>query len=265
MRLMLIPLASVASMLLAGGLPPEQRGTGEKPVSSPEAGAFGGRLIFAQRAEPRTLNPITAVDVVSREVIGLMTADLIHIDRASFRPVTALAESWTVSRDGRQYTLRLRRGICFSDGHPFDATDVLFTFGVHLDERAHSSQRDLLMIGGKPVTVRKIDDYTVSFELTVPYSGAERLFDNIAILPKHLLETSYQRGELTTAWSLSVSPDQVAGLGPFRLKEYVPGQRIVLEKNPHYWKFDRHSRRLPYLDEIVFTFVGSEESQVLRF
>jgi peptide/nickel transport system substrate-binding protein len=57
----------------------------------------------------------------------------------------------------------------------------------------------------------------------------------------------------------------VAGLGPFRLKEYIPGDRIILERNPYYWKVDRKGSRLPYLDEVVILFVGSEDAQVLRF
>jgi peptide/nickel transport system substrate-binding protein len=54
-------------------------------------------------------------------------------------------------------------------------------------------------------------------------------------------------------------------MGPFRLKEYVPGQRLILERNPYYWKADRNHQRLPYLDELVFIFVPSEDAQVLRF
>jgi peptide/nickel transport system substrate-binding protein len=54
-------------------------------------------------------------------------------------------------------------------------------------------------------------------------------------------------------------------MGPFRLKQYVAGQRIVLERNPYYWKADRHKNRLPYLDELAFSFVGNEDAQVIRF
>jgi len=57
----------------------------------------------------------------------------------------------------------------------------------------------------------------------------------------------------------------MGGLGPFRLKQYVPGERIVLERNPYYWKADAKGTRLPYLDEIVFLFVPSADAQVLRF
>jgi len=62
-----------------------------------------------------------------------------------------------------------------------------------------------------------------------------------------------------------VPPAEISGLGPFRLKQYVPGQRIVVERNPYYWKVDRENQRLPYLDELVFLFVGTEDAQVMRF
>ena len=103
-----------------------------------EVGRYGGRLVVALRAEPKTLNPVTAVDNPSRTVIRRMMADLIHINRYSQRTEPALAKSWTASRDGRRYTLQLRRGLRFSDGHPFNADDVLFTFQVYLDEQVHS-------------------------------------------------------------------------------------------------------------------------------
>src|SRR4029077_652010 len=61
------------------------------------------------------------------------------------------------------------------------------------------------------------------------------------------------------------SPNEWGGLGPFRLQQYVPGGRIVLESNPYYWKADAKGTRLPYLDEIVFLFVPSADAQVLRF
>ncbi|MGB8542708.1 MAG: ABC transporter substrate-binding protein [Candidatus Acidiferrales bacterium] len=228
-------------------------------------GHAGGRLVVALRSEPRTLNPAMAVDETSRDVIRCLTADLIHINRGSLKTEPSLAKSWKVSRDGRQYTLELRRGLHFSDGEPFTADDVIFSFQVYLDEKVDSSQRDLLVVGGKPIVVVKVDAYTVRFELAQPYAAAERLFDGVAILPRHLLENSYRSGSFSQAWSLSMAPNQFAGLGPFRLKEYVPGQRVVLERNPYYWKEDRAGNQLPYLNEVVFLFVPSEDAQVIRF
>ena len=230
-----------------------------------QVGRYGGHLVVGQRSEPKTLNPVTATDAVSREVIGRLMADLITVNRASQQTEPALAKSWTTSANGRTFTLKLRKGVRFSDGHPFDADDVVFSFAVYMDDKVDSPQRDLLIIDGKPITVTKIDQFTVRFTLPRPYGSAERLFDGLAILPKHLLEKAHQDGKFSEAWTLNTPPQNIAGLGPFRLKQYVPGQKIVLERNPYYWKVDRNHDRLPYLDELVFLFVGTEDAQVLRF
>jgi len=80
-------------------------------------------------------------------------------------------------------------------------------------------------------------------------------FDGLAMLPKHLLEKQYRDGHFAQTWSLNSQAAEIAGLGPFRLKQYVPGQRVVVERNPYYWKVDQKNQRLPYLDELVFLFV----------
>jgi peptide/nickel transport system substrate-binding protein len=232
---------------------------------SGEPGRAGGRLVVSLRAEPKTLNPVLALDAPSREVISAMQADLVHINRATQLTEPALAKSWDVSSDGLEYTLRLRQGLRFSDGQPVDADDVVFTFRVYLDESLHSPQRDLLIVGGKPIAVHKVDSYTLVFRLAQPYSVGERIFDSLAILPRHLLEKPYQEGKLGQVGSLSAPASQWAGLGPFRVKEYVAGQRLILERNPFYWKRDANGYRLPYLDELVFLFVPSADAQVLRF
>jgi peptide/nickel transport system substrate-binding protein len=142
---------------------------------------------------------------------------------------------------------------------------LLFTFRVYLDEAVHATQRDLLIVGGKPIAVRKLDSQTVTFTLAKPYGVGERLFDGLVILPRHLLEAAYKEGKLAQSGALGTAANQWAGLGAFRLKEYVAGQRLVLERNPYYWKTDQQGTRLPYLEEIVFLFVPSADAQVLRF
>jgi peptide/nickel transport system substrate-binding protein len=257
-------IATVLSVgALFGGSP--RPATEDFLVTANPPGHDGGQIVVALRSEPKTLNPVLATDISSRDVIRCLTADLIHINRSTLKTEPALAESWKVSRDGRVYTLKLRQGVLFSDGEPFNADDVVFSFRVYMDPKIHSPQRDQLVIDGKPINVEKLDDETVRFTLAEPYAAAERLFDSLAILPRHLLEKAYLSGKFSQVWQLTTSPAEFAGLGPFRLKEYVPGVRVVLEKNPYYWKEDRAGTRLPYLDRIVFLFVDSEDAQVMRF
>lgn len=237
----------------------------ELMVTTNVPGQSGGTITVAMRSDPKTLNPVLAVDESTREIIDCMNADLIHINRETQKTEPALAKSWSASRDGKTFTLHLRRGVRFSDGQPFTADDVVFSFQLYLDEKIHAPQRDLLVVGGKPISVKKLDDYTVQFQLTEPYAAAERIFDGLAILPKHILENAYKNGAFSKLWGVSMSPNEFAGLGAFRLKEYVPGQRMVLERNPYYWKADRAGHRLPYIDQLVFLFVPSEDAQVIRF
>ncbi len=230
-----------------------------------DPGRPGGRLVLAQRTEPKTLNWLAATDSASREVLQRLMGDLIHINRQSLNPEPALAKSWKVSQDGLHWELELRQGIKFSDGHGFDADDVVFTFEAILDEQVHSPQRALLMLDGKPIVVRKLDTYRIAFDLPQPYSVPERLFDGIFILPRHKLEAAWKQGRLDEMWRLSTPPSEIAGLGPFRVKKYVAGQHITLERNPHYWKVDQAGAQLPYLTELEFVFAGSEDNQMLRF
>ncbi len=237
-----------------------------QPLTTAEPpGRYGGALVVAQRSEPKTLNPATAMDAGSREVIQLLMADLSHIDRVSQETAPALARRIIMSADGKRFTVELRRGLQFSDGHPFDADDVLFTFQVYLDERTGAPQRDLLVIGGKPISVRKLDAYTVEFQCLKPYGPGLRLFDGIYILPRHLLLEPFRAGKLTRAWGLNSAPEQIAGLGPFRFRKYAPGQRLTLERNPYYWKQDSGQHRLPYVDTVVFEYVGTADAETLRF
>ncbi|HKT45907.1 MAG TPA: ABC transporter substrate-binding protein [Candidatus Acidoferrales bacterium] len=232
-------------------------------VKSGAPGNPGGTLTIALRTEPKTLNPVLSVDATSREVIGAMQADLIHINRETQQSEPALATSWTIAPDGKRYILHLRRGVKFSDGAPFDADDVVFSFQLYLDEKLNSPQRDLLLFDDKPFTVAKIDRYTVQFDLPRPYGAGVRLFDGLAMMPRHLLEQPYRDGKLAQMWPVNAAANTLAGLGPFRLKEYVPGQRLVLERNPNYWKTDAKGARLPYLSQLSFSFISNEDAQVI--
>ena len=134
-------LTLVVCLLAAGGwaaapVPAAINSSEDLQHQDGEVGQYGSRLVVGQRAEPKTLNPVTATDAVSREVIGRCHADLITINRVSQKTESALADSWKVSPDGRVFTLKLRKGLRFSDGQPFDADDVVFSFMVELRGRS---------------------------------------------------------------------------------------------------------------------------------
>jgi peptide/nickel transport system substrate-binding protein len=256
---------AVAALAMAGMQAQIRAIPQEYVAAQGEVGRQGGRLVVALRSEPKTLNPILSVDATSREIIGAMNSDLVHINRETQRTEPALAKSWSISADGMKYTLELRHGVKFSDGAPFTADDVVFSFQLYLDEKLHSPQRDLLLLDDKPIAMKKIDAYTVEFDLPKPYAPAERLFDGLEMMPRHLLEQPYHEGKLAQMWGTNSKPGEMVGLGAFRMKEYVPGQRMILERNPNYWKTDGNGNRLPYLVELTFEFVPNEDAQVIKF
>jgi peptide/nickel transport system substrate-binding protein len=259
------PLVFATALACANFSTPLHAAPQDFATMSGEAGESGGKLVVALRSEPKTLNPILSVDATSREVIGTMNADLIHINRETQRTEPALAKSWSVSADGKKFVLQLRKGLKFSDGTPFTADDVVFSFNLYLDEALHSPQRDLLVIDDKPIAVKKLSDYAVEFDLAKPYGPGERLFDGLAILPRHMLEKSYREGKLAQDWGITARPEDFSGLGAFQLKSYTPGQQLVLERNPNYWKKDSTGKSLPYLTELTFVFVANEDAQIIKF
>jgi len=242
-------------------------GLAEQRTPAPASGSArrGGQLVVAERSAPRSFNPVVLTDNASKTVVERINGDLIHINRKTFKTEPALAASWTASKDGREYTIKLRPGLKFSDGHALTADDVVFTFQVYLDEKLGAPQRDLLIVAGKPIGVRKVDDLTIAVSLAEPYAVADRMFDGIAILPRHVLAAAYAAGTLSQQWTVAAAPASIVGTGPFRVSEVVPGERVVLERNPHYWKHDGRGEALPYLDRLVLLTVPSIDAELLRF
>lgn len=145
-------------------------------------------------------------------------------------PQPELAESWSHSDDLMTWTFRLRKGVLFHHGREMTADDVVFSLKRILDPAIGSPTRANLAVID---TVEKVDAYTVRLKLKNPYAElahvlAER---HAKILPADKEET--------------ISKEPI-GTGPFKMKDYVPGDHVLLEKNPRYWE-----KGLPYLSEVV--------------
>lgn len=237
----------------------------ERRSTAPSPPQRGGRLVISQSSGPKTFNPLLATDTDTLAILNCLMSVLVRINRQTGEAEPELAESLTYSADHTVMTIRLRQGIAFSDGHPLTADDVLFTFQVIYDPALRSSLRDILEVDGKKIEVEKRDSYTVTLTFPKPVAAGERLLDSVHILPRHRLEADYRAGRWASLWELSTPPDQIVGLGPFRLKEYVPGEKTVLVRNPYYWKRDPTGQPLPYLDEITVLIVPDRSTRVLKF
>ncbi|MEM1177884.1 MAG: ABC transporter substrate-binding protein [Acidobacteriota bacterium] len=217
------------------------------------------------RAEPQTFNPLTAFDNPSLSVLEFLNADLAHVDPRTQAVVPALAERLERSPDGLTYQIHLRPGLVFSDGEPLTVADVLFTFRTLLDPELETPQRESLLLDGQPPALRQSGPSSLEVQLPRAHAGGESLFEGVYIVPEGRLAPAVAARELDEAWAPGGDPSEIVGLGPYRLREYRPGERLILERNPHYWREDSAGVSLPYLDEVVIEFAASRESEVLRF
>jgi len=236
------------------------------PALSSPAGVArpGGELVASIRTEPRSFNRLAARDSSTDLVATLTQARLVRINKQTQDVEPWLAERWTPSEEGRRVTLSLRRDVTFSDGHPFTADDVLFTFEALYDPRNAGPLADTLQVGGKKLEVAASDAHTIAITFPAPFAPGVRLLDNLPILPRHKLEPAQKNGTFASAWGLSTPPADIVGLGPFVLSEYVPGQRLVFSRNPRYWRTGADGTRLPFLDRLVVEIIPDQNAELLR-
>jgi peptide/nickel transport system substrate-binding protein len=228
-------------------------------------GTRGGNLVVPLDSDPPSFNRMMATGLAHGVVTDRISGDLVHVNRATFELEPALASRWEVSKDGRTYTVHLRRGLRFSDGSPCDADDVLFTMQALQDPKTGSALADQVKIDGVFPAFTKVDSHTFKITFQRPVGMGLRAFDIVPILPRSRLLKAYQEGRFASAWGPTVQPGEVAGMGPFRLKEYQRGVKVVLERNPYYWKKDQAGQVLPYLDTITFLIIKDRNAEALRF
>lgn len=230
------------------------------------AGNFGGTFTTSTIGEgPKTFNPFNSKDNISSTMSEIMYDGLVTTNPVTGETVPKLAKSFTVN--GSDYIVNLRHGLKWSDGKPITADDVVFTWNkIILGGFGNTSTRDSIIIDGKLPTVTKVDDYTVKFVTPKPFAPFLRML-SAPIAPKHIFEPAVNRGKAYFDGFLSTNtnPKEFVTSGAFRLKEYVPAQRVVFEKNPDYYVINKDGQKLPYLDKLVYLIVGDINNQVLKF
>jgi peptide/nickel transport system substrate-binding protein len=132
------------------------------------------------------------------------------------------------------------------------------------DAKVASPLASSLRIAGKPLSVQAVDDHTVALTFPTAYGPGLAVLDSVPILPRHRLKASLDSGTFREAWSTTTPLNEIVGLGPFVLHEHHPGQRLILRKNPRYWRRDAQGRQLPYLDEIELQVVPEQNAELLR-
>jgi len=174
-------------------------------------------------ADAKRLLPLLASDSASGEVSGLIYNGLTKYDK-DIKITGDLAESWEVSRDGLQIIFHLRKGVKWHDGMEFTSDDVVFTFQTVTDPKVPTPYGSNF---GPVRKVEAVDRFTVKVTYSEPYAPALESW-GMGIIPKHILE-----GKDIAAVEFNRNP---VGTGPYKLKEWVTGQKIVLEAFDGYFE-----------------------------
>jgi peptide/nickel transport system substrate-binding protein len=229
------------------------------------ADKYGGQIVLATTSDPKSFNAVMAKETSTTEITGLIFEGLTTTNPFSYQVEPNLAKRWDVSADGLTWTFYLREDVLWSDGNPFTADDVVFTYNdLIFNPDIPASSRDIFMINGESFKVEKIDIFTVRFVLPVKFAPFTRGLSQ-EILPKHKLETVVENGQFNSTWGINTDPKEIVGTGPFQLLKYEPGERIVFGRNPHYWKRSQEGDRLPYVDKIIYLIVQNADVQLLKF
>ena len=236
-------------------------GLGGSPGESHER---GGQVVASSRAELRSFNRFVSSDQTTETVSMLMQGRLVRINRATFELEPWLAERWESSEDGRTHTLHLRPGVLWSDGTAFTSADVLFSLRAAYDPSVKSVVASNLMIAGQEITAAAPDAATVVLSYPAPSGPGLRLLDMLPIIPRHKLEAALSAGTFAKAWGPATAPSDFVGTGPFILREYQPGQRLVFDRNPRYWRKAPNGDALPYIDSLVLELIPDQNAELLR-
>ncbi len=273
----------LAEMVAAGELPPVDERLPLEPLVVPvveEIGQYGGTW---QRA---FLGPADA-----QNIERVQHDRFLEFDTDGFTVVPQVAQSWEISDGGQVVTFTLREGMKWSDGHPFTADDILFWYEDKiLNDELSPTKPSWLRIGGELGTVEKIDDYTVRFSFAQPYPlileflaqqghyGGQQVY-----LPKHYLSQFHpnyiSEDELNQKleesgfeqwfqlFNQKADPNQNPEspvVTAWMVENPITTQRMLVKRNPYYWKVDPEGNQLPYIDEIALEFADNIEIVNLR-
>ncbi len=225
-------------------------GTAGSGVSSSQSSgepAYGGNITIAASADPQTFNPLFVVDQTSFDIQQALYIPFFEIVKGKLYYGNGLLESITPSSDSKQYTLKLKQNLKWHDGKPITADDIVFTIQTLVDKKQNVPYQSYGYINDTPVTAKKVDDLTAVIALSTPSGGFLGGLSQVYVIPKHIYYGIADIGK-------SELNNRPVGSGPYKFKEYKPGQEVVLERFDDYWAGK------PYLDTLTFKIIKDANS-----
>jgi peptide/nickel transport system substrate-binding protein len=179
---------------------------------------------------------------------------LVFRDPATGEFVPGLAESWSISPDGLDYTFFLRRDVTFHDGTVFNAQAVKANLEYVMNPD-HHSQKALFMLG--PLQdVEIIDDYTVALYLSEPFAP---LLDSLSDVYLGMASPA-----ALETWGPTEYQFHQVGTGPYRFVEYIPNDKITITRNPDYaWAPSIYQNTKAKIETIVFRFYEDSATRAI--
>lgn len=209
----------------------------------------GGTLTIVQPAEPFSFDSRIDPKMEGIEVVMNVQDPLVSFDPATGELVPGLAESWTVSEDGLQYAFALRQNVQFSDGSPFSADDVLFTFDFLTGAREGGAYVSQFQPFIENVTAPDANSVLVTMKQPFP---------DFLNLVSRLWATRILSQEAVEAAGDNYGVDMGIGTGPFMIEEWVKGDRVTIVRNPTYWG------EPAYLDEVIYQRVPDASTRLIQ-
>ncbi len=207
--------------------------------------AYGDAMVVGSIGEPSTLLPLLASDVPSREIAAQIYSGLVRYDK-NLKLEGELAQSWEVAKDGLSITFHLRKGVKWHDGRPFTSHDVLYTYQITIDPKTPTAYAEDFK---QVKRAEAPDPYTFKVTYAKPFAPSLESW-GVSILPAHLLE-----GKDITKSELARKP---VGTGPYRFKEWIAGQRLVLESNHEYFE------GRPYIDRYIYRIIPDNSTMYME-
>ncbi|MCD0164353.1 MULTISPECIES: ABC transporter substrate-binding protein [unclassified Deinococcus] len=231
----------------------------------------GGELRLSAISDFKTFNPFTSSEADS--ITQRMTEDsagLFFQDPRNdeFIPYMA-ASAPVVSNNNKRFVVKIRQGMKFSDGQAITADDWITTWKIHTDDKVGSNSRDTFFLIGKPITVKKLDTYTLQFDFPQPSASALSIM-SYAPWPDHVFGKAYREGgaeAIKKMWTLATPPSQIVSPGAWVLESYRAGERAVFKKNNNWgdWNKDGRGQELPYLNNLSVRIVADANAALAAF
>lgn len=230
------------------------------------------RLIVPTPSGPATFN--YPLNQSAYSVFGYLNEGLIDENGLTSELEPGLAESWEVSKDGKKIVFTLREGLKWSDGEPMTTDDIIFSYDkIYFNDKIPSGLKDTLRVGMSRQfpKLKKLDSRRVEFSVAEPFAPFIRYAGGIPILPAHILQESISntdsegKPKFLSTWGTDTDPKKIVGNGQYRMLSYTPNQRVVLERNPYFWRKDTQGTTQPYIQQIVWQIIENTDTQLLNF